>query len=238
MRIALIADIHGNLPALEAVLADARQHGAEEILCLGDIALKGPQPAECVDRLQELEIPCILGNTERWLVAGLPEMVATRKPGLVKAVEWCRQQLGPERLAWLGGLPFGHIAELEGLRALLVHGSPRSEDEFTYPWLTEEELTPLLAGVDEEAVCVGHHHLPMVRRVLGKWLIGPGSVGMPADGDPRAAYAILADTPGSGLAVSLLRTGYDVAATLAAAAGRELPEHTAYGEALQAGRLA
>ncbi|MCG0238766.1 MAG: metallophosphatase family protein [Firmicutes bacterium] len=237
MRLAVIADIHGNLAALEAVLADIRRQGADAVVCLGDVAFKGPQPAECVDRLRQLGIPCVLGNTDRWLAGGLPEAVAAR-PGMAEMAEWCRQQLGPERLRWLEGLPFAHTVDLGGLTVRAVHGSPRSEDEFTFPWLTEEELMPLLEGVAEAAVCVGHHHLPMVRRAMGKWLFGPGSVGMPGDGDTRAAYGLLVTTPGGGMEARLVRVPYDLEATLAVAAQRQMPGQAAYAEALRAGRLA
>lgn len=222
VRLAVISDIHGNATALAAVLADIGRRGADAVYCLGDVAYKGPEPAACVDRLRERGIPCIYGNTERWLLEPPAEVLAS--PRHREVIPWCREQLGPERLAWLAGLPFTLAADLAGARVQLVHGSPRSEDEFVYPWLPEAELAPMLAGVAAQVLCVGHHHLPMLRRTRELLIVGPGSAGFPFDGDPRAAYALLESAGPGELAVQVVRVAYDLEATARAVAASGLPD--------------
>ena len=188
--LALLYDIHGNLPALEAVLADAVGAGADEWVLGGDFALFGAWPAETVGRLHELDgssrAHWIRGNGERW----------TANPGdapeneiVPDAIRACYEALGPETVAQLDNLPERCLLPT----ALFCHASPKSDVESFLPEPGEDEDT-LLAGVDVDRVVFGHTHLPFARQgPNGVALINPGSVGMPFDGDPRAAYALLAD---------------------------------------------
>lgn len=221
MRIAVISDIHGNHVALEAVLADIRHRGADAIYCLGDVAYKGPEPAACLDRIRELAIPTVYGNTERWLLDAPFDVAAS--PRHREVLPWCRERLGPERLDWIRRLPFSLTVDLGGQAAVLVHGSPRSENEFVYPWLSDADLAPILDPVPAAVVLVGHHHHAFVRRVRGKLLVGPGSAGFPFDGDPRASYALLEAT-GGGIAVQIVRVPYDIDRLCAAVDAAGLPD--------------
>ncbi|HEY8394826.1 MAG TPA: metallophosphoesterase family protein [Thermaerobacter sp.] len=223
MRVAIISDVHGNLPALEAVLADIDRRSADAVYCLGDVCFKGPHAAECVDRLRQRGIPTVRGNTDRYLAGAAAGEVPEQARALL--APW-REALGEERLAWLRDLP-GHIeATVDGIRVLLVHGSPRSDEEPILPWPVNGAgqgagapvaLEEVLAGVTAGVVCFGHHHLQLAWRHGERLLLGPGSVGMPFDGDPRAAYALLeVDPEGARAQVSLVRVRYDVEATIAA----------------------
>jgi diadenosine tetraphosphatase ApaH/serine/threonine PP2A family protein phosphatase len=184
--LALLYDVHGNLPALEAVLQDARAAGARRWVLGGDYALFGGWPAETVARLRELEsAQWIRGNGERWTADPHAAPDNAVVPGAIAAA---REALGEELVADLGALPAtAHLGE-----ALVCHGSPPSDVESFLPEPAADEAA-LLEGVDAPRVFFGHTHLPFARvsDVRGIELVNPGSVGMPFDGDPRAAYALL-----------------------------------------------
>ncbi len=203
MRYLIISDIHSNLAAFEAVLADAGPF--DRIWCLGDVVGYGPDPNECVERLQDLPHVCVVGNHD-WAALGKMD-TEDFNPDAKRACLWTRKQLSPSNLGYLGTLP-EHLVE-EGFT--LVHGSPR------HP-IWEYVLSPSVAEAsfehfDSRFCLVGHTHVPIIYRhhpenpnracdamipslnaplVLGeeRLIINPGSVGQPRDGDPRASYAI------------------------------------------------
>jgi diadenosine tetraphosphatase ApaH/serine/threonine PP2A family protein phosphatase len=182
----LIYDVHGNLEALEAVLTDAHEVGVGRFLLGGDYALFGPRPAETVERLRALDAQMIRGNGERWTehVHEAPENHVVRG-----AIEDCRAQLGDRLVAELGALPewvlrdgvrFCHASPISDVRSFLPEPGPDDEE--------------MLGDHDEWLLVFGHTHLPFERPgPRGVRLVNPGSVGMPFDGDPRAAWAILHD---------------------------------------------
>jgi hypothetical protein len=197
--LALLYDIHGNLPALEAVLDDARGRGAERWLLGGDIAPFGAWPAETVKRLRD-ELPdavWIRGNTERWLVEGLPP-----DQPMAPAVQAARDDLGAALADELGALP--ENARIDG-ETMAWHGSPVSDMRSFQPEPADDE-DELLRGVTDGRLVFGHTHLQFRRAARdGIELLNPGSVGMPLDGDHRAAYALLRPDG----AVELHRVEYD-----------------------------
>jgi len=203
--LALVYDVHGNLPALEAVLHDAEAAGAERFLLGGDYALFGAWPAETVERLRGLDADWIRGNGERWTAA--PEEAPEPVRG---AIAVCRELLGDEAVAELARLP----ETFERGGTLHCHGSPVSDVRSFLPEAAEDEQE-LLAGARPARLVFGHTHLQFTRSAGGTELVNPGSVGMPFDGDPRAAYALVLDD-GS---VDPRRVAYDHRA--AAAAVRE-----------------
>jgi predicted phosphodiesterase len=197
--LALLYDVHGNLPALDAVIADARQAGADGWVLGGDYALFGGWPAETVERLRELErASWIRGNGERWTAdpAAAPE-----NPVVPGAIVAARAALGEATVADLASLPFS--LPLEG--TLVCHGSPVSDVRSFAPEDGGED-EELLDGSDAPRVIFGHTHVPFARTSAGGVeLVNPGSVGMPFDGDTRAAYALLTDDG----RVEHRRVGYD-----------------------------
>ena len=209
--LALIYDVHGNLPGLEAVLADARSRGAERWLIGGDVALFGPWPAETVALLHELgDATWIRGNGERWTAD--PAAAPDGEP-VQGAIAAAREALGEELVAELAALPESAPAG-EGTRAW--HGSPVSDVRSFHPEPAGDE-DELLEGVAERRLVFGHTHLPFRRTAAtGVELVNPGSAGMPFDGDPRAAYALLA--PGG--TVEHHRVEYDHAASAEALRAR------------------
>jgi diadenosine tetraphosphatase ApaH/serine/threonine PP2A family protein phosphatase len=194
--LALLYDVHGNFLALEAVLDDARAQGAERYLLGGDYALFGAWPRETVERLRELDGDWIRGNGERWTASAqdAPEEVHG-------AIRVCRDMLGEGIVRELAELP--ETLTREG--TLYCHGSPISDVRSFLPEPVDDEAE-LLLGVDSERVVFGHTHLAF-RRVsaCGIELVNPGSVGMPFDGDHRAAYALV----GEGGGVVHRRVQYD-----------------------------
>jgi diadenosine tetraphosphatase ApaH/serine/threonine PP2A family protein phosphatase len=197
--LAVLYDVHGNLEALEAVLADAEGAGTTRYVLGGDYALFGPWPAETVGRLHDLDATWIRGNGERW----------TARPGdapdndLVQgAIEASRQELGDGLIEELVALPEQYASEA----ARYCHGSPVSDVRSFFPEPGDDE-TELLAGVSEDRLVFGHTHLQFRREsgAGGTELVNPGSVGMPFDGDPRAGYALV----GGGGELELRRVAYD-----------------------------
>ncbi len=233
MRILVISDIHSNLVALAAVLADAGHF--DRLWCLGDVVGYGPDPNGCISTLSKFDPLCLAGNHD-WVVIDKldPEEF---NPDARRAALWTRQQLTTENLEWLRALPERVPTQLG--KFTLVHGSPR------HP-IWEYVLTPAVARTNfqefDTLYCLmGHTHVPVVFRSLAdrrtataqplvedtplalgaeRLMINPGSVGQPRDGDPRAAYAIL-DTEIMTLAHHRLE--YDVAATQAKMQQAQLP---------------
>jgi putative phosphoesterase len=187
MRIALLYDIHGNLPALDAVVAEADAAGVDLYLLGGDYAAFGPWPRETVDRLQLLpRMLWIRGNGDRWLIdgAGPPR---DRHLLVQNALQAAVDALGSPLVEKLHALP--ERAELEGI--LFCHGSPLSDVESFAPHAQDGE-SQLLAGETSRTIVFGHSHQQFGRKgPNATQLVNPGSVGMPLDGDPRAAWALL-----------------------------------------------
>jgi predicted phosphodiesterase len=199
--LALIYDVHGNLPALEAVLDDAAAAGADRYRLGGDYSAFGAWPAEVVARLQELPAArWIRGNWERWQAdrAAMPGPAREAADAAVAA-------LGPDLVAELAALP---AAEADG-DTLYCHAAPGSDMDSFLAQPDAELDDQLLAGVTARRVVFGHTHVQFRRWSAGGIeLVNPGSVGLPADGDQRAAYALVGD---DGM-VHLRRVAYDVEA--------------------------
>ena len=198
--LAVLYDIHGNLPALEAVLDDARAAGAEGFVLGGDYCVFGPWPAETLERLQALPgATWIRGNTERELL-GEDDLCDG-------AFVWARELLGRERIEWLHALP----EQVAFGGELFCHASPLADDETFGPEPRPDDER-LLAGERRRTIVFGHSHVQFCRPGPDETeLVNPGSVGRPRDGDRRAAWA-LRSPDGT---IELRRTEYDVDAVVA-----------------------
>jgi putative phosphoesterase len=180
MRIALISDLHGNELALRATLADIRKNGADQIVCLGDVATLGPRPREVLALLRELGCPCILGNHDEFLFNAPLIHSYTEAPVVVQAVDWCRAHLDVSDLAFLKAFALQLELQLEGgNRLFLFHGSPRSHMENLLSTTPAEELEEALGPNRAAVMAGGHTHLQMLRQHDGVLLVNPGSVGLP-----------------------------------------------------------
>ncbi|MFP8890884.1 metallophosphoesterase family protein [Natrialbaceae archaeon A-CW2] len=179
MQVGLISDIHGNLPALEAVLEDCP--AVDAIVCAGDVVGYNPWPGECVDTLRELDVPTVMGNHDRAVV----RETGFRFNRMAQAgVEYALEHLETPQREWLAALPDERTCFDERIK--LVHGHPDDPDRYTYP----KDFSPRLLE-DESVLVLGHTHVQHVERYGGGVVVNPGSVGQPRDGDSRAAYAVL-----------------------------------------------
>jgi predicted phosphodiesterase len=223
VRTALIADIHGNLVALDAVLSDIERRRVDRVVCLGDVAATGPQPCEAIDRIAEIGCDVVMGNTDEWLIEPRDESIEdddTRR--IVEIDLWGHEQLGEHHFARLRD--YQPLLELDGL--LCYHGSPRSNTEVLLPITPEAELAVMLEGHDEAIMAGGHTHMQMLRRHGTSLVVNPGSVGMPfehtSDGTfrnpPWAEYAIAGDGE-----VEFHRVSVDVGAVTGAALKSGMP---------------
>jgi putative phosphoesterase len=200
--VAVLYDIHGNLPALDAVLEETQAAGAERYLLGGDYALFGAWPAETVARLSELDATWIRGNVDRWVDDPEADDIPDEVGG---AIGRCRELLPAETVAELGALP----AELVEGGVRYCHASPLSDVRSFAPEAGPEDAE-LLAGAEEARIVFGHTHLQFTRMGgVGTELVNPGSVGIPLDGDHRAAFA-LAHPDGR---IELRRVDYDFQAS-------------------------
>lgn len=206
MRILVVADVHGNRAALEAV-----REPHDVCLCLGDVVDYGPEPGACVEWVRQNAAHCVRGNHDHGVaqdvavqgVAGFRYLTAITRP-LSVAV------LTPAQRRFLAELPTSKMLTLGGKRILMVHASPRDPmDEYAPP--DPAFWTPRLAGLNADLVLVGHTHQPYTLTVNGTLIVNPGSVGLTRDGDPRAAYAVI-----DGDEVQLKRVEYPVEETVKA----------------------
>lgn len=206
LRVALLSDIHGNLTALDAVLADIVASGGPALYCLGDLVGYGPDPVGVIDRVRSLAIPTILGNYdsgigERRGECGCHYSTEQAKADGAASYAFTERAVDDDRASWLTSLPRELRFEEQGVRVLLAHGSPRRINEYLLPDRSDAQLTRLARDADADVVCVGHVHVPYHRRLAADdggavHYISAGSVGKPKDGDPRACWAeLLIGTP-------------------------------------------
>ena len=182
MKVALIADIHGNGVALELVLAALRQEAPDAIVCLGDVAAVGPQPGEVVARLRDLRPFTIMGNTDAWLSdpALAARMSQRLPPELVELNQWSLSRFTNEDTAYLQSFAATVSLDLGGGQTLLAyHGSPNSYDDILLATTPAAEVDQMLAGHGGTVLAGGHTHVAMLRRHGDKLLLNPGSVGSP-----------------------------------------------------------
>jgi len=195
VRVAALNDIHGNLPALEAVLADPRLEDADAIVVGGDV-VAGPFPAETIDALDALgeRVRFLRGNADRLVLEGTDDRHL-----------WCRGQLGNARATRVAAWPQTVSLEVDGLGPVrFCHATPRSDEELVTRITPDDEVAEALEGTDETVVVCGHTHIQYDRPVAGWRLVCAGSVGWPYEGRPGAFWLLL------GPDVSHMRTEYDV----------------------------
>jgi putative phosphoesterase len=234
MTIALIADIHGNLAALEAVLEALRAEPPDEIVCLGDVAATGPQPREVLRRLRGLGCPMVMGNADAELLDVPPPVSEMDEDArrIADISRWCAAQLDDTDRAFLTSFqPTVEILLGEGRRLLCCHGSPRSYDEVVVATTSDDELEGMIAGHDATIIAGGHTHIRMLRASRGREIVNPGSVGLAYQFFPNgsvrvppwAELALLAQSDTGAVSADFRRVSYDRGATVRAMTEREMP---------------
>ncbi len=219
-RIGIMADIHGNLHALKAVIQDAEQHGVTTFLNAGDLTGFGAFPDQVIQLLNEKKTLSVIGNIDLEVLGGTKKDEGERK----LALKFTRKELTRSSKEYLQSLPQKVTFEVGKKRLLMVHGSPKAIDEHICKDTPLEKLVELGQAAHADIVVVGHSHEQFLKETNEVSFINPGSVGRPYDGKPQAAYAIVAFNP---LAVELLRVNYDVKAAASAIRHKKLPESLA-----------
>ncbi|HXO17756.1 MAG TPA: metallophosphoesterase family protein [Candidatus Dormibacteraeota bacterium] len=224
MRIAVLSDIHGNLLALDACLADLESQGsADAIVVAGDLCLDGPKPKKVLQRLEEIGAACVRGNTDRYLSEdSSKERFA---PGESARIAWTRLEIGERWVSWLKELPFALRIGEDDNQLLVVHANPKTDDEHLWPDADDDLLRRLVGEETAMVIAFGHLHLPYVRMWRGKLLANVASAGLPKDGDPRAGYAIVTERKG-GWQIKHRRVAFDVKKAATQLADCGIPEST------------
>jgi len=196
MRLALLADLHANLHALQAVWQDVDRQRPDGVYCLGDLVGYGAFPNEVVGFVRERLIPTVMGNYDEGVGFDRDECgcayrsLAERQRGDI-SLRWTRAQTTPDNKAFLRSLP--RYIRLEGSmpNLLLVHGSPRRTNEYMYQDRPQALFQRLARTEGQGIIAFGHTHVPYAKKVQDTWFVNAGSVGRPRDGDPRAGYVIV-----------------------------------------------
>lgn len=216
MRIGLLTDIHGNLPALDAVLDDMPP--IDEVVCAGDIVGYNPWPAECVERVRDVAAITVQGNHDRTVET--PEDYAHNEMAQV-GLEHARGELDDEQLRWLTELPLRTTFADGAYR--LVHSHPDPDNLGTY--VRPRDFSRMRPYLDDyDGIVIGHTHIQHEAMIDDRLIINPGSVGQPRDGNPQAAYAVL-DTDSN--TVEMHRVEYDINRVISATEEAGLPVKTA-----------
>jgi len=209
MRVAVIADIHGNQIALEAVLQDLAQQAAmDHLVIAGDLCLNGPCPRQALETVRGLDCQVIQGNVDAEVVTKAAEK-GEKKRG---TVSWTREQIGQQGIDYLASLPFSHrIANSSGSDLLIVHANPLNLEDAIFPNAPDSTLEHFFSGLEPDigALAFGHLHIAYTRRGRRLLLVDVASCGLPRDEDLRAAYGILTWQDGTWNA-EIRRVPYDV----------------------------
>ena len=248
MKIALFSDIHANLPALEAMLADIDAQQPDAIFCLGDLVGYHVWPNEVCELIRERNIPTIAGNYDDGVGrnsddCGCAYKTDEEKANGARSIAYTNQIITEKNRKFLDELPreirlpFGEDHARFDL--LLVHGSPRRINEYLFEDRTDKSLVHILEEAEADILCFGHTHKPWHRTLTGRdgqplHAINIGSVGKPKDGDPRACYVLLEIDEDGLNDVQFRRVAYDVEASAAAVEASVLPQ--AFADALRTAR--
>ncbi len=213
-RIAVLADVHGNLPALDAVLTDLEAQRVDEVLVGGDLVGRGPQGTAVVQRVLGLGWRSVKGNHEDYLLdfrqGRVPEDWLSLASQEWAAARWMAAELGAGEAEAIAALPFS-LAAASHPDLRLVHGTPRSANEGIGPWTSDAELSRHLGEVAEPLLVCAHTHRPLLRRLPQGTVVNVGSVGLPFNRDQRAQYAIFEERTGE-WQVEFRQVSYDLGA--------------------------
>lgn len=246
LRLAILGDIHGNLAALEAALADAKKHKPDRYVITGDLTFNGPRPGEVIDKLRALEKSgalVIAGNTD---LAVADRDYAAAWPWLddvpqahIDAAEWAHDQLSDEQLDYLRRLPSERRLWAGDNLVLACHGSPGSITSGLPADLDPAVTVERVTRTDARVICCGHTHIADVRELGRRMIVNPGSCGYAFDGEPSACWALLtvADDDDAEPSAELFRPAYDAVAAAEEVAARGLAGDVYRAATIRTGRL-
>jgi putative phosphoesterase len=227
MRFAIFSDVHANLPALEAVLADIECQQVDAVYCLGDLVGYAPFPNEVIDRIRASRIATVMGNYDDGVGSDLDDCgcghrEAERKRLGALSFAWTKAHTSDPNKAFLRTLVPNVRLVNGGMRLLLVHGSPRKINESLLEDRPVSSFQRIAACADADVIVCGHTHRPYVRHTDPAWFVNVGSVGRPKDGDWRACYAVV-DAAASPPA-TFVRVPYDLESVTTAIRKSDLPD--------------
>jgi putative phosphoesterase len=219
VKLAIVSDVHGNLVALEAVLADLERVRPDVVVHGGDLVFNGPRPVECLDRIRELGWPGVLGNMDEALV--------TRRSQSPR-IAWAAEQIGPERNAWLQSHP---MEWRDVNRVALVHAVPGDVWKAIYPETDDAELRAIYGPLSADVAVYCHIHKPFVRPIGDLTVANSGSVGAPMDGITQASYLLIEDGR-----PEVRRVAHDVERSIADALASGMPQADSVAETYRLAR--
>lgn len=231
MRVLLLADIHGNWQALQAVV---ERESFDLMLVAGDLVDFGPEPHKVLDYLRGVHHLAVAGNHDTAVAENVHPGSTTPlwRSICEKSAEHSRRLIGPWGLRMLRRLPPERLVQAGGTDFYITHGAPGDATRYVEPDTPEDSLRALFGGIEAQLILLGHTHLPMLRSVEGRVLLNPGSVGQPKNGSPHAHYAVF-----HGLKLELRHVAYDIEKTIKDYAGWPFtaPELDALADALRTG---
>ncbi|MFX1704737.1 metallophosphoesterase family protein [Chitinophaga sp. CC14] len=234
LKLAIISDIHANLPALISVLEDIEQFGAHQVYCLGDLTDAAPWHNEVIDLIRQKNIPVIMGNHDERIafdhpVYPLSKHTPEEQAARLLAINYTKETIKPQHAAFLAELPRHIQMDVAGLKVLLVHGSTRSNDEYLYHDHDENDLLGMMDEHHADIMVTGHTHLSYIRplKAAGKMVINTGSVGRSKEKDRLASYLQLTVT-GSEITPAIRKVPYPVEETIAGIRNSPIPDFYAH----------
>lgn len=224
MRVAIISDIHSNLPALESILVDIEEKNVDSILCTGDLVGYAPFPNEVIELLKKNHVLTIQGNYDeaignRKLICGCDYKDEKQLEMASRSIQFTNETILPENREYLKNLPRELTIKVGAFTIKLVHGSPRKNNEYLFENSSEvEEVTEVFP---EDILICGHTHIPYYQVINGKHVINSGSVGKPKHGNPNATYVVL-EVAGDKIDVAICEVPYNVEKTAKAIEENEI----------------
>ena len=213
MKVAVLSDIHGNFQALERVMQDVKEHNCEKVFCLGDLAMAGPQPRMVIDFVRRQNNWIVIqGNTDKMIADFSPEILCgTMKvfPVMANALADDVLFIEEDKKEYLRKLPAQKELTVEGVKILLVHGSPRRNNEDILPDMPLKDIEAMLEGTDADLILCGHTHIPAGYQTNKKQtVVNAGSVGRPMTDEPKACY-VIAEFENGGFSIEHRFIDYD-----------------------------
>jgi predicted phosphodiesterase len=233
VRLGLISDVHANVLALEAVLRELKQRGAETVLCLGDLVGYGPAPNETLELLRRERVMCLLGAADEQIAFEFARSQPPRAGVADETLEWTRSVIHPEHVGFLRQLPVQIRLQTPLGRLRACHGTLGQKERISLHQ-DATSLAQLLVAQRCQVFAVGNSHVPFYHALQSGWVVNPGSVGLSLNGEPGADYALLSFSAG-GLEVVMNKVEYDVAAVAFDIVAWGLP--SAVAEAVQHGKI-
>jgi putative phosphoesterase len=225
MRIAVMSDIHGNFEAFSAIMSAIETEDIDEIIFLGDLVLKGPEPKDCFQFMKQIKPYIWLkGNTDDWFDLKENENIESKYgKESYEYYNYAKKELSNNNLRFLTRLPEKDSFEIFGKTILCVHGTPESNNDIIDSRRSDEEIKEIVKDVEEDIILCGHSHHSFYKEINGKKIINVGSVGLPFDGIPKASFIVLDIRKNKEMGIEFKRVDYDIESNLIIAEEKELP---------------